>query len=121
MPYNKPTEPDTDELELAAAADDLDLGNVVIHKSALPYVTEWFNDSKRVGDTPVKFILRMMYAEALRHRAAKLRAANQGPGSTDDQGAPVDLDNHTDQAADYSIYVVAEESRLASVIEGILP
>ena len=122
MPYTPPANaPPVNELELAADPNDLDLGNVVIHKAARPYVTEWFDDLKQVGDTPLKFLLRKVYAEALRHRQQKLATANSSPGSTNPDGSPVNLDSHADQQIDYAVYLSGEQARLAITIEGILP
>ena len=122
MPYTPPANaPPVTELELAADPDDLDLGNVTIDKAALPYVTEWFNDLKAAGDTPLKFLLRKIYAEALRHRQQKLINANGSPGPVNPDGSPITLDSHADQRIDYTVYLGAEQARLAATIEGIIP
>jgi hypothetical protein len=107
MPFPTPAPPDTPDLELTPAASDLDLGSVLIDKAALPYVTEWFNDLKRAGDTPLKFLLRRIYAEALTHRQRKIVDANAAA--------------HTSQGDEYHLFGQDEHTRIASLIEGLLP
>lgn len=122
MPYIPPTRsPPVTELEIAPDASDLNLGSVIIHRAARPYVAEWFNDLKQAGDTPLRFLLRKVYAEALRHRQAKLTNANGSPGPVNPDGSPVSLDSHADQRVDYTVYLGNEQARLAATIEGILP
>lgn len=122
MPYTPPADtPPVEELSLPADANDLDIGNIVIHKAARPYVDEWYNDVKEPGDTPAKFLLRMIYQFSLTHRANKLRASNRGPGPVNQDGSPVALDNHHDQAEDYRRYIDGEEVSLKNQIEAVLP
>lgn len=121
MPYTPPASPPpVDELALAPSGSDLSLGTIAIDKAARPYVEEWFDDTKQPGDTPEKFLLRMVYHAALTHRANKIRAANRGPGATNEDGSPVALDNHHDQAEDFRRYIDGEEVSLKNQIEGIL-
>jgi len=122
MPYVPPdNDPATEELEVAPSASDLDLGRLVVDASARPYVEQWFADMKDPGDTPARFLLRMVYRSALTHRANKLRAANRGPGPRNENGSAVATDNHADQEEHYRTYIDGEENRLFNAIEGILP
>ena len=111
-----PTAPETPDLALPAAESDLDLGVIAIDKNALPYVTEWFDDMKQPGDTPEKFLLRMMYQQALRHRLTKLVTANHGSESDDPP-----TQSHASQMFAYRATVEEDFSALAAAIEGVLP
>ncbi len=111
-----PNAPLTPDLALPAEAADLDLGNVVIDKNGLPYVQEWFDDTKQPDDTPLKFLLRMVYQSALRHRVQKLAVANQGEESDDPA-----TQTHASQAFRYRIKIEDDFSILADAIEGVLP
>jgi hypothetical protein len=84
------------DLGLPAAGADLDLGNVVIDKAALPYVQEWYADLQQAGDTPMKFLLRMIYQQAIIHRASKLKSADGDTHRTAHDGYVTDVD--TDEA-----------------------
>jgi len=88
----------------------LDIGNVIIHPGARPYVDAWYSDHKQAGDTPMKFLLRGIYEASLRHRAAKLlgsAAAVVGAGGEAYQ--------------DYAQQVEADLAAALAAMETILP
>jgi hypothetical protein len=95
------------DLGLPAAATDLNLGVLVIDRRARPYVDQWYNDTKRVGDTPLKFLLRAVYTESLRHRARGLRST--------------DAETHRTEHQTYADDLATDETTLLTQIESILP
>lgn len=95
------------DLPLPAASSDLDIGNVIIDKAARPYVEEWFNDVKRGGDTPQRFLLRMIYEASIVHRARKLKSADE--------------DTHRAAHENYTSDVDTDQATLLSQVENVLP
>lgn len=121
--------PPVEDFTLPAAGSDLNLGSLIIHKAARPYVEQWFAETARASDTPAKFLLRMIYTAAAQHRAAKLRAANTGePRDFDPDDPSFDPDDpathpttHEGQKALYQHTVQTDLTAALDALETILP
>lgn len=60
-----------DTFPLPPDADDFVL-TVTLHRQAMPYVTDWYQDKKRTGENPQQFLRRLIYKAALNHRISKI-------------------------------------------------
>lgn len=106
MPVTPPA-PETPDFELPPDADDLDLGSLVIDKAARPYVTAWYTAARQPGDTPLQFVLRMLYRQAIAHRRAVVVSTN--------------ADAHRDQARDYAVDIDDAAGLATQQAEALLP
>jgi hypothetical protein len=61
-----------DNFNLPPDAEDFTL-SVTLHRQAMPYITGWYNDQKRAGETPPQFLRRLLYREAMQHQLNKIR------------------------------------------------
>jgi len=95
-----------DDFNLPPDTQDFDL-NVTLHAVAMPYVTDWYQDKKKAGETPEQFLRRLIYRAALNHRASKIIGQLDTERQALEQST---LEGRTAVDSDYETAVSAIES-----------